>query len=116
MYEKCVHCPVISISTANPRHDLLVMASGTAQKRMGRARVDAMLASMPDDATMWLTRPYGPWQWMFAIVSRWASLGKKLSGPFKLHDAKSDPGKEILDTLSTTKHERAQRDQLNLWS
>jgi hypothetical protein len=104
--------------TDNPRHDLLVMASGTAQKRMGlgRPRLDALLTSMPTDATMWLTKPYGPWQWVFAMVSRWPALGKKLSGPFKLHDAKSDLGKEILDTLATTKQERKQRDQPELWN
>jgi hypothetical protein len=95
----------------NPRHDLLVMASGTAQKRMGRARLDALLASMLPDSTVWLTSPCGPWQSVFAMVSRWTALGKKLTGPFKLHDANSPTGKEILDTLATTSRERRRRER-----
>jgi hypothetical protein len=101
--------------TDNTRHDLLVMASATAQKRVGRPRIDALLASMPPELTVWLTSPCGPWHWIFAMASRWTPLGKKLSGPFKLRDAKSLLGKQILDALATTSGEREQRDQLNLW-
>lgn len=102
--------------TDNPRHDLLVMASGTAQKRMARPRLDALLASMPSGSIVWLTSPCGPWQWVFALVSRWIPLGQKMSGPFKLRDATSEIGKQILDTLATTKEERALREQLDLWN
>jgi hypothetical protein len=102
--------------TNNARHDLLVMASGTAQKRMGRPRLDALLASMPSESVVWLTSPCGPWQWVFALVSRWIPLGKKMSGPFKLHDATSETGRQILYTLATTKEERAVREQPELWN
>jgi hypothetical protein len=102
--------------TDNVRHDLLVMASGTAQKRMGRPRLDALLASMPSGSVVWLTSPCGPWQWVFALVSRWTLLGKKMSGPFKLRDATSETGEQILDTLATTREERALREQPELWN
>ena len=95
------------------RHDLLVMASGTAQKRMGRIRLDEMLRNSP--RPVWLTVPTGPWQWIFAFVTGWKELPAKLSRQgFQLYRSDSLQGLRILDKLGTTCEERKERDQLTL--
>jgi hypothetical protein len=96
------------------RHDLLVMASGTAQKRMGRPRLDEILRRSP--RPVWLTAPTGPWQWIFAFVTGWEELPKKLSSKgFLLYPSDSPQGRRILDQLGTTYQERIEREQPSLW-
>jgi hypothetical protein len=110
--------PSIELSgwlTAYPKHDLLVMASGTAPKRKGCPRLDRMLLTVP--RKVWLSDTIGPWQWVFALATAWDVLAGKLSGfsSIKLHASTSEKGREILDQLGSTQAERDVRDQGGLW-
>lgn len=101
----------------NGRHDLLIMASGTAQKRMGRPRLDQLLEMRPAGCKVCLTRINDKWEWIFALMTRWPPLGNKLTGKdsLRFYDVDSATGKDILDTLGTTKKERETRHQPELW-
>jgi hypothetical protein len=101
----------------HPRHDLLIMGSGTAQKRTGRPRFDRMLLTVPRDH-VWISEPNGSWGWIFAIGSNWEPLPKKFSDAgIKLYSAFSEAGKAIRDTLGLTKSQRrTNHNQISLWS
>jgi hypothetical protein len=98
------------------RHDLLIMGSSTAQKRTGRARFDRMLLTVPRKE-VWISEPNGNWEWIFALGTGWSPLPSKFSAAgIVLHPWNSPKGKEIRDTLGTTRNQRRDRSQMPLWT
>lgn len=97
----------------NTRHDLLVMASGTAPKRMGRTRLDHMLLTAP--RATWVSEPHGDWQWVFALATNWKPLAARFSAAgLPLWSVASPRGLANLDKLGLTRGERSRRDWLQL--
>lgn len=101
----------------NPKHDLILMGSGTAPKRMGRARLDRAILTVPRETT-WLSDTNGQWQWVFALATDWAPLAARLSTAKNgqpMFAATSPEGRAILDKIGLTRGERSvNRNQLRL--
>jgi hypothetical protein len=95
-------------------HDLLLMASGTAQKRAGRDRLDILLKT---PRLISVSNPVSAFEWIFGLGTNWGELPKKLSkqNHLQFHSTDSKEGKRIIDIVSTTRAQREQRDQGWLW-